>query len=338
MYFCRQFLLIFVFFIKFFPLNALVLDEVKDRGYLICGVSEPRIGFANIDDNNNWIGFDVDMCRAVATAIFADPSKVEFIPTTNRSRFPILAGEEVDMLSRITTWTFSRDVNLGFEFTGINFYDGQGFMTRSSLNVFSAIDLEGATICIIPGATSTFNIDTFFRKNNIKYVPVLVELDDEAFENFLSDRCDVYSNFITELANKRISLANSSSFTILPDLISKEPLGPLVRQGDDQWRDVVSWSLKIMIIAEELNITSLNIDTYLETGNNNEILRLLGYVGSYGDMIELDEKWAYNIIKQVGNYKEIYNRNLGPDTLLNLSRGLNNLYTEGGLLYSPPFR
>ena len=234
MYFFRHFLLIFVFFIQFFPLNALVLDEVKDRGYLICGVSEPRSGFANIDNNSNWIGFDIDMCRAVAAAIFADSSKVEFITTTSRSRFPILAGGEIDMLSRITTWTFSRDVNLGFEFTGINFYDGQCFMIRSSLGVSSAKDLDGASICIIQGATSTFNIDMFFNKNDIIYQPVLVELDDEAFENFVSDRCDVYTNTITELANKRISLPNSNNFTILPEIISKEPLGPLVRHGDDQ--------------------------------------------------------------------------------------------------------
>ena len=335
--FFLKLLLVFIFFVFTSSIKASVLDEVKKRGYLVCGVSEPRIGFANIDDDNNWIGFDVDMCRAVATAIFADPSKVEFIPTTNRSRFPILAGEEVDMLSRITTWTFSRDVNLGFEFTGINFYDGQGFMVKSSLEVSSAKELDGASVCIIPGETSSFNIDLFFNKNEIKYTPVPLELNDEAFENFISGRCDVYSDYITDLANKRISLPNSSNFNILPEIISKEPLGPLVRQGDDQWRDVVSWSLKVMIIAEELNITSINIDNYLES-DNNEILRLLGIVGAYGDMIELDEKWAYNIIKQIGNYKEVFDRHLGSKTLLNLDRGLNKLYTEGGLLFAPPFR
>lgn len=331
-------LLTLIVFFQFFPLNASVLDDVKNRGYLICGVSEPRSGFVNIDDNNNWIGFDIDMCRAVAAAIFGDSSKVEFIFTTSRSRFPILAGGEVDMLSRMTTWTFSRDVNLGFEFTGINFFDGQGFLIHSSLGISSAKELDGVSICVIQGTTSAFNIDIFFKKNNINYVPIYVEFDDEAFENFLLDRCNVYSNYITELANNKISLPNSNDYTILPELISKEPLGPLVRHGDDQWRDVVSWSLKIMIIAEELNISSLNIDTYLESDSNNEILRLLGFVGSYGDMIELDEKWAYNIIKQVGNYKEVFNRHLGPETLLNLSRGLNNLYTEGGLLYAPPYR
>ncbi len=337
MFFLRKIFPIFIFFVFLSPLKASLLDEVKDRGYLICGVSEPRIGFANIDDNNNWIGFDVDMCRAVASAIFADPSKVVFISTTNRSRFPILAGEEVDILSRITTWTFSRDVNLGFEFTGINFFDGQGFMVRSALEVSTAKELDRASICIIQGETTTFNIDTFFNKNDIKYTPIPVELADEALESFISDRCDVYSNYITELANKRISLPNPNNYVILPEIISKEPLGPLVRHGDDQWRDVVSWSLKVMIIAEELNITSKNIDNHLES-NNNEILRLLGIVGAYGDMIELDEKWSYNIIKQVGNYKEVFDRNLGPKTQLNLERGLNKLYTEGGLLYAPPFR
>jgi len=333
----RHFLLIIVFFTLTNTSNATVLDDVKDRGFLKCGVSEPRIGFANIDDNTDWIGFDVDMCRAVAVAIFADPSKVEFITTTNRSRFPILAGGEIDMLSRLTTWTFSRDVNLGFEFTGINFYDGQGFMANSSSEVSSVKDLDGASICIIQEAASTYNIDKFFKKYDLKYEPIIVEFDDEAFENFIAGRCDIYSNYITELVNKRISLSNSNSFIILPEIISKEPLGPLVRHGDDQWRDVVSWSLKVMIIAEELNITSKNIDEYLES-ENNEILRLLGEVGAYGDMIELEEKWSYNIIKYVGNYQEVFDRNLGPDTLINLSRGLNKLYIHGGLLYAPPFR
>ena len=337
MFFLKRFFLILIFFIYISSLKASVLDEVKDRGYLICGVSEPRIGFANIDSNNNWIGFDIDMCRAVATAIFSDPTKVEYIITTNRSRFPILAGGDIDMLSRITTWTFSRDVNLGFEFTGINFFDGQAFMVKSSLDVSTAKDLDGASICIIQGQTSTFNIDTFFNKHDIQYTPIPVELDDEAFENFKTDRCDVYSNYITELANKRISLPNSNNFIILPEIISKEPLSSLVKHGDDQWRDVVSWSLNVMIIAEELNITSKNIDSHLES-SNNEVLRLLGIVGAYGDMIELDEKWAYNVIKHVGNYKEVFNRNLGSKSLLNLDRGLNKLYSEGGLLFVPPFR
>lgn len=337
MYLIKIPLFILISFLYFFPLNASVLDEINERGYLICGISEPRIGFANIDAESNWAGFDVDICKAIAAAIFSDTDKVEYILTTTKSRFPMLAGREIDVLSRMTTWTYSRDVNLSFEFTGINFFDGQGFMIRSSLEIESAKELDGAKICIVEGTSSKFNIDNFFNNNNIKYIPIPVEYDDEAFENFLVDRCDVYSNTITELANKRILLSNSSDFIILPELISKEPLGTVVNHGDDQWRDVVSWSLNIMILAEELNINSKNIDNYANS-ENNEILRMLGIIGAYGDMIELNEKWAYNIIKLVGNYKEVFDRNLGQNTLLNLDRGLNNLYLNGGLLYSPPFK
>ena len=317
MFFLKFLLFFFVIFFSFYPINAFVLDEVKERGYLRCGVSEPFAGFAYVDTNDNWSGFDVDVCRAISSAIFSNPDKVEYITTTNRSRFPILAGGEVDLLSRVTTWTFSRDVNLGFEFTGINFFDGQGFMVKSSLGIISAKELDGASICIIAGTSFEFN--------------------DEAFENFLSDRCDVYSDYVTELANKRISLPDSNKHFILPELISKEPLGPLVRHGDDQWRDVVSWTIKVMIIAEELNINSQNVDGFKES-ENKEILRLLGLLGPYGTMIELDDLWAYQIIKHVGNYEESFNRNLGSESLLKLNRGFNRLYTKGGLLYAPPFR
>jgi len=316
---------------------AFTLDDIKSRGSLNCGVSETRVGFADINSDAVWIGFDVDMCRAVAAAIFSDSSQVNFIPTTSRSRFPILAAGEIDLLSRITTWTFSRDVNLGFEFAGINFYDGQGFMYKSSLEIQTPKDLSGVSICIIEGTQMALNIHNFFERNNLIYQSIPVEFDDEAFENFNAGRCDIYSNYITELANKRISLHKPRNYSIFPEMISKEPLGPLVRHGDDQWRDVVSWSLKVMIIAEEHNITSQNIDDFLDS-DNNEILRLLGVVGAYGDMIELNEKWAYNIIKQVGNYGEVFSKNLGPETRLDLNRGLNRLYIDGGLLYAPPFR
>jgi len=337
MYFLKFLFIFFVILFNFYPINAFVLDEVKDRGYLKCGISEPFVGFANLDTKGNWSGFDVDVCRAIASAIFSNPDKVEYITTTNRSRFPILAGGEVDLLSRVTTWTFSRDVNLGFEFTGINFFDGQGFMVKSSLGVVSAQELDKASICIIQGSTFQFNIDNFFNQNNISYSPVIVEFNDEAFENFLADRCDVYSDYITELTKKRITLPDSDKYTLLPDLISKEPLGPLVRHGDDQWRDLVSWTLKVMIIAEELNISSKNVDDFKDT-ENKEILRLLGILGPYGTMIELDALWAYHIIKHVGNYEESFNRNLGSESLLKLERGFNRLYNEGGLLYAPPFR
>ena len=337
MIFVRFVFCIFFFSCLFTIVKANNLDLIKDRGYLKCGVSEPRFGFANIDDESNWYGFDVDICRAVASAIFADSNKVEFILTTNKSRFPLLASGEIDMLSRITTWNFSRDVNLEFEFTGINFFDGQGFMVRSDLGVNSAKDLNGASICVIPETTLTYNLNVFFEKNNITYIPINIDYDDEAIESFLLDRCEVYTNFITELADKRITFSNPNQFLILPEIISKEPLSAVVRHGDDQWRDVVSWTLNVLIIAEEHNITSSNIDSFLDT-DNNEILRLLGLIGSYGDMIELDEKWAYNIISLVGNYGEIFSRNLGPNTPINLNRGLNSLYSNGGLMYAPPFR
>ncbi len=337
MYYINKYLFIFFIILLSNNLNAFVLDEIKERGFLKCGVSEPRIGFASINDSADWIGFDVDMCRSISAAIFGDPNKVEFTTTSNKSRFPLLASGEIDVLSRITTWSFARDVNLGFEFTGINFYDGQAFMVRSSLNIESAKDLDGASICLILDTTSYYNINNFFSKNNISFIPVPVEFEDEALENFLVDRCDVYSNYLTELANQRLSLPNPSQYKILTELISKEPLSTVVRHGDDQWRDIVSWSLKVMIIAEELGINSKNIDEFLDS-ENNEILRLLGMVGAYGDMIELDEKWAYNIIKMVGNYEEVFEKNIGKKTILGLNRGLNNLYINGGLLYAPPFR
>ena len=332
-------LIFFIFLIlgHFKSLNASLLDEIKERGYLICGVSEPRIGFADIDDQGVWYGFDIDMCKAVSAAVFGDSNKVEFIQTNNRSRFPLLHGGELDMLSRITTWTFSRDVNLGFEFTDINFYDGQGFMVKDSLGVTSAKELDGANICVANDSIFTININKYFEINNIFYNPISVELNDEAFESFQSDRCDVYSDYVTELANKRITLSNPSNYIILPEIISKEPLSLVVRHDDDIWRDVVSWSFKVMVIAEELGINSKNIENFLDT-ENGEIMRLLGIVGSYGDMIELNEKWAYNIIKYVGNFEEVFNRNLGADSVLNLNRGLNNLYINGGLFYAPPFR
>jgi len=337
MYYLKRFFIFFVFHIFSLPIFAFTLDDVKNRGSLNCGVSETRVGFADINSDNIWIGFDIDMCRAVAAAIFSDSTQVNFIPTTSRSRFPILASGEIDLLSRMTTWTFSRDVNLGFEFVGINFYDGQGFMYKSSLKIETPNDLNGASVCMIEGTQMSYNIHNFFEKYNITYQSIPVEFDDEAFESFHSDRCDIYSNYVTELANKRILSSNPSYYSIYPEIISKEPLGLLVRHGDDQWRDVVSWSLKVMIIAEELNINSKNIDDFLDS-DNKEILRLLGIAGAYGDMIELDEKWAYNIIKQVGNYKEVFDKNLGPETRLNLNRGLNKLYIDGGLLYAPPFR
>ena len=333
----KKLILILVLFLFAFTAKSNTLDDVKNRGYLICGISENLTGFATPNDKGMWTGFDVDMCRAVAAAVFGDFNKVEFITTTSRSRFPILASGEIDLLARNTTWTFSRDANLGFEYAGINFYDGQGFMVSKSLGIDSVKDLEGATVCIEIGSTKEFNINNFFLKNNISFKALLVEIDDDAVENYLAGRCDVYTNLISELAVLRIKIPKPSNHIILPEIISKEPLGPLVRHGDNEWGDIVRWSLNTMIIAEELGLTSENVDEHFES-NNNEVLRLLGVVGSYGDMLELDYNWAYNIIKQVGDYSSVFNRNIGPDTALGLERGLNALWSKGGILYAPPFK
>ena len=336
-FFLKKIFLIFLSSLFFFEINAATLDDVKSREYIKCGVSEGLTGFASPNDKGEWSGFDVDICRSVASAIFGDSSKVEYISTTSKSRFPMLASGEIDLLARNTTWTFSRDTNLGFEFVGINFYDGQGFMILKSLGITEIKQLDGVKICIENGSPKEFNISNFFKKNNITYDVLYVEIDDDALENYLAERCDVYTNFLSELAVLRTKIPNSSNHLILSEVISKEPLGPVVRHGDNEWADIVRWSLNTMIIAEELGINSQNVDIYLDS-ENHEILRLLGIEGNYGDMLELDYNWAYNIIKQVGNYKEIFNNNIGPDTALGLNRGLNALWTEGGILYSPPFR
>ena len=333
----KNLILILTILIFAMTLNAKTLDEVKDRGYLICGISENFIGFATFNDKGEWVGFDVDICRAVATAVFGDSNKVEFITTTPRSRFPILASGEIDLLVRNTTWTFSRDTNLGFEYAGINFYDGQGFMVLRSFGIESFRDLDGVTICIESGSVKEFNITNFFKKNNINFKPLFVEIDEDALENYLVGRCDLYTNVISELAALRIKMPNPSNHTILTEIISKEPLGPLVRHGDNEWSDIVRWSLNTLIIAEEFGLTSENVDNHLES-NNHEILRLLGVEGNFGDMLELDYNWSYNIIKQVGNYGTVFNNNIGPNTALGLNRGLNELWTKGGILYAPPFR
>jgi general L-amino acid transport system substrate-binding protein len=277
------------------------------------------------------------MCRAVAVAVFGDRSKVEFITTTGKSRFPTLASGEVDMLARNTTWTISRDVNLGFEFVGVNFYDGQGFMVPSALGVSSATELDGATVCIQTGTTTELNLADFFRLNGISYEALPIETNDEGKENLFAGRCDVYTTDASGLSSTRAAASNPDKWVVLPEIISKEPLGPLVRHGDHQWGDVVRWSLNAMIIAEELGITSENVDAQMSS-NVPEVLRLLGVEGNYGEMLELSNDWAYQIIKQIGNYSESYEANVGPDTPLEIARGLNALWTQGGILYAPPFR
>ncbi len=317
--------------------TAGTLDDVKAKGYLDCGINTGLIGFAAPDDNSEWTGFDVDMCRAVAVAIFGDKTKVKFTPTTGKSRFPTLASGEIDMLSRNTTWTYSRDVQLGFEFAGVNYYDGQGFMVRKDLGVTSAKELDGAAVCIQTGTTTELNLADYFKTNDMKFEPIAIETNAEARPAYEQGRCDVYTTDASGLAATRAQMPDPEAHIILPEIISKEPLGPVVRHGDNQWGDVVRWTLNAMIIAEELGVTSKNVDE-MKNSPNPEVQRLLGVSGEYGEMLGLSKDWAYNVIKAIGNYGESFNRTIGPETPIGLERGLNQLWNKGGILYAPPFR
>ncbi|KUJ85293.1 amino acid ABC transporter substrate-binding protein [Ruegeria marisrubri] len=314
------------------------MDDVKARGKLNCGVTTGLVGFAAPDANGEWKGFDVAVCRAVAAAVLGDANAVEFVPTTGKTRFTALASGEVDMLARNTTWTFSRDVDLKFEFVGINYYDGQGFMVPKSLGVSSAKELDGATVCIQTGTTTELNLADFFRSNNISYEPVPIETNAEAQQQYLAGACDVYTTDASGLAATRATFENPGDHVLLPEIISKEPLGPLVRHGDNEWGDLVRWTLNALISAEELGITSANIDEMAAGTENPEINRLLGSEGTLGEMLGLDAEWAKRAIKAGGNYGEIFAQNIGEDTPIGLARGLNAQWTDGGLLYSPPFR
>lgn len=318
--------------------SAATLDDVKARGKLNCGVTTGLVGFAAPDANGVWNGFDVAVCRAVAGAIFGDPTAIEFVPTTGKTRFTALASGEVDMLARNTTWTFTRDVDLKFEFVGINYYDGQGFMVPKALGVTSAKELSGATVCIQTGTTTELNLADYFRKNNMDYEPVPIETNAEAQQQFLAGACDVYTTDASGLAATRATFENPGDYAILPEIISKEPLGPLVRHGDPDWGDLVRWTLNALIAAEELGITSANIDELAKGTNNPEINRILGTEGDLGAMLGLSKDWAINAIKAGGNYGEIFAKNIGENTPVGLARGLNAQWTNGGLLYSPPFR
>lgn len=314
------------------------MDDVKARGKLNCGVTTGLVGFAAPDANGEWHGFDVAVCRAVAAAVLGDQNAIEFVPTTGKTRFTALASGEVDMLARNTTWTFTRDVDLKFEFVGVNYYDGQGFMVPKSLGVSSAKELDGATVCIQTGTTTELNLADFFRSNNISYEPVPIETNAEAQQQFLAGACDVYTTDASGLAATRATFENPGDYVILPEIISKEPLGPLVRHGDPEWGDLVRWTLNALISAEELGITSANIDELKKGTNNPEINRILGTEGKLGEMLGLDADWAYRAIKANGNYGEIFAKNIGENTPVGLARGLNAQWKEGGLLYSPPFR
>ncbi|CAN5648000.1 amino acid ABC transporter substrate-binding protein [soil metagenome] len=317
------------------------LDAVKARGNLICGVNTGVAGFAQPDDKGKWTGLDVDVCRATASAIFGDAEKVKYVPTTAQQRFTALQSGEVDILSRNTTYTLTRDTALGLDFTGVNYYDGQGFMVAKKLGVKSAKELNGATVCVQPGTTTELNLADYFRANKMSFKPVVIEKVEEIRAAFYAGRCDVYTTdasglYSTRAANTPAPL-KADDFIVLPEIISKEPLGPAVRQGDNQFADVVRWALYAMVEAEEYGITSQNVDEMMKS-DNPTIKRILGVTPGMGKALGVDEKWVYNIIKQVGNYGESFERNVGAGSPLKIERGLNALWTKGGLQYAPPIR
>ena len=314
-----------------------LLQTVKERGYLICGVNANLPGFSAQDESGNWSGLDVDFCKAVSAAIFGDASKVEFVGLNAAQRFPTLASGSIDLLARNTTWTISRDVNLMFEFAGVNYYDGQGFLIPTDLGIKSAKNLDGAFVCITKETTSELNLNDYFAENNMTYKPIYVEGNKEAKAKLFGGECDVFTTDASGLASARSGAEDPSKWVVLPEIISKEPLGPLVRQGDQEWEDVVRWTHFVMVNAEEVGITSRNVDDML-TAKSKEVKRILGVEGYIGPMLGLGMKFGYNIIKQVGNYGESYERNVGPETPLALERGLNKLWMDGGVMYVPPIR
>jgi general L-amino acid transport system substrate-binding protein len=318
--------------------SAGTLDDVKQKGFLQCGVSQGLPGFSNPDQQGNWTGIDVDVCRAVAAAVLGDANKVKYTPLSAKERFTALQSGEIDMLSRNTTWTLVRDTALGLNFAGVNYYDGQGFMVRKDLGVNSAKELAGAAVCVNIGTTTELNMADFFRANNMDYKPVVFEKADEVVAAYDAGRCDVYTTDKSGLAAQRLKLKNPSAHKILPETISKEPLGPVVRHGDDQWFDVVKWSLYCMIETEEYGVNSKNAASLKANTTNPVIKRQLGVEGDMGKNLGLGDDWCYNIVTQVGNYGESYDRYVGPNTPLGLERGLNAQWKDGGLMYAMPIR
>ncbi|HSI41065.1 MAG TPA: amino acid ABC transporter substrate-binding protein [Xanthobacteraceae bacterium] len=317
--------------------QAAKLDQIKSKGFVQCGVSQGLPGFSNPDDKGNWTGLDVDFCRALAAAIFNDAGKVKFTPLSAKDRFTALQSGDIDVLSRNTTWTITRDTSLGLNFTGVTYYDGQGFLIRKDKKINSALELSGASVCTQTGTTTEQNVADYFRANKMQYEVIAFATADETIKAFDSGRCDVYTTDRSGLAAERLKLTNPDEFIVLPEIISKEPLGPVVSHGDDQWFDIVKWALYAQINAEEAGITSKNVDEMLKSANP-DIKRILGTEGKYGEGLGLTNDWAYRIVKLVGNYGEMYDRNVGPATPLKLERGTNALWSKGGLQYAPPIR
>jgi general L-amino acid transport system substrate-binding protein len=318
--------------------EAATLDDVKTKGFIQCGVSQGLIGFSNPDDQNNWSGMDVDFCRAVAAAIFNDPTKVKFTPLSAKERFTALQSGEIDILSRNTTWTMSRDTSLGLKFAGVMYYDGQGFLVKKSLGVNSALGLNGASVCTQTGTTTELNLADYFKANNMQYQVVAFEKNEEVLKAYEEGRCDVFTTDQSGLYAERLKFATPDEHIVLPEIISKEPLGPVVRQGDDAWFNVVKWTYFALLNAEELGVTSQNVDDMKANSTNPEVIRLLGKEGDFGTGIGLSNDWAAQIIKHVGNYGEIFDRNVGEGTQLKIARGKNALWNKGGLQYAPPIR
>jgi len=329
--------LVLAFFATIGVATAGTLAEVKARGVLIAGVNGGVFGFSMPDEKGVWKGLDVDTAKAIAAAVFGDANKVKFVALTAVQRLPALQSKEIDVLCRNTTQTLTRTTVNGLNFCHVNFYDGQGFLVPKKLGMKSARELEGATVCVLPGTTTEMNAADFFRKHNMKWKPVVIEQTAELSKAFFAGRCDCLTSDASQLAAHRSVATNPDDYILLPEIISKEPLAPVVRHGDDQWYDIVNWTVMALIQAEEFDITSKNVDSML-TSKDPGIMRFLGVTPGMGKALGLDEKWAYNIIKQVGNYGEIFERSVGPNTPLKLERGLNDLWTRGGLMYSAAFR
>jgi general L-amino acid transport system substrate-binding protein len=317
--------------------SAGTLDDVKARGVVNCGSNTGLAGFGQPDAQGTWNGFDVDMCRAVAAAVFGDGNKVKFVPLSAKDRFTALQSKEVDLLVRNTTWTSSRDTSLGLNFTGVTYYDGQGFMVRKKLKVNSALELSGASVCTQQGTTTELNLADYFRSKNMKFEAVVFATSDETIKAYDAGRCDVFTTDASGLYSERLRLANADDHLVLPEIISKEPLGPAVRHGDDQWFDIVKWTQHVLVTAEELGVTKANVDQ-MKTSTNPDIKRMLGAEGDFGKAMGLNNDFAIAVIKSVGNYGEVFERNLGAGSQLKISRGVNQLWNKGGLQYAPPIR
>jgi general L-amino acid transport system substrate-binding protein len=316
---------------------AQTLQQVKERGNLVCGVSDGLLGFSIADDKGNWSGFDVDFCRAIAAAIFNDSGKVKFVPLSTAERFKALKSGQVDVLSRNSTWTMSREIEFGLLFAAATYYDGQGFLVRRSLNVEQALELGGKTVCVQTSTTTELNLADFFRANRMQYQVVAVANEEDAIAGYDSGRCAVYTSDVSALHAVRLILKSPGEHVILPDVISKEPLGPAVRQGDDQWFNIVKWTHFAMLNAEELGVSSVRLDEALMS-EKPDVRRLLGREGTFGEQIGLADDWAVRIIRLVGNYSEVFERNVGTGSKLAIPRGINQLWSNGGIQYAPPIR